>query len=469
MRRAHFAPSHKGVCYFFALLKTLNLEKIVPNKSVVCKFGGSSVASSAQFRKIKEIIQSDPRRTLVVVSAPGKRNPKETKLTDLFYTTHDLALKGLDFSLPFALIRERYLEIVQDLGLKSQVGQDLDLLHKQLKEDAPSVTVDYLVSRGEFLCARIMAEFLGATFVDAYPLIRFDARHRVFPESYAEIAKTLSGSGVFVVPGFYGSDSQGRIKTFSRGGSDITGSIVAHACETELYENWTDVSGLLMADPRIIPEAATMDYVSYREIRELAYSGANVLHDEAIAPCRDKNIPIQIRNTNRPQDSGTIIGPPLETPLRVVTGIAGRKQFCMIHLEKSMMNKEMGFGRKVLGVLENHGLSYEHSPSGIDSMSIVLDQGSFDRVSELVLDDIARQMQPDNVKVLRDIALIATVGEGMAHRCGVAAKLFTALAARQINVRIIDQGSSELNILVGVEEKDFEKAIQAIYGAFSTL
>lgn len=436
------------------------------SERIVCKFGGSSVADASQFRKIKEIVQSDPRRRLVVVSAPGKRHSKETKLTDLLYSTHDLASKSLDFSGPWTLIRERYLEIVRDLQLDSNIAADLDALEAQLKEAPQEITTDVLVSRGEYLCARIMAEYLGARFVDAFPMIQFDSRHRVLNESYARIAAELSGPGLFVIPGFYGSDTQGRLKTFSRGGSDISGAIIANACNAIVYENWTDVSGLLMADPRIVKDALPMSYVSYREIRELAYSGANVLHDESIAPCRDKGIRINIRNTNAPLDAGTIIGPTPERNERVVTGVAGRKAFAMIHIEKSMMNKERGFGRRVLGVLEAHGLSYELSPSGIDSMSIILDQASLDAVEDVVLEDIQREMNPDSIKVQRGIALIATVGHGMAHKVGVAATLFQALAAQSVNVRVIDQGSSELSIMVGVEETDFEKAIIAIYGAF---
>lgn len=437
------------------------------SKRIVSKFGGSSVADAGQFQKIKNIVASDSRRRIVVVSAPGKRNSKETKLTDLLYSTHDLACKGLDFMGPWTLIRERYLEICRDLGLQTKVGSDLDALEKQLRETPAEVTTDYLVSRGEYLCARIMAEYLNAEFVDAFPMITFDSRYRVLPESYKTIAETLADpKKLYVVPGFYGSDTKGHLKTFTRGGSDISGAILANACDAEVYENWTDVSGLLMADPRIVAGALPMAYVSYREIRELAYSGANVLHDESIAPCRDKDIRINIRNTNRPDDAGTMIGPAIEASSHVITGIAGRKAFSLVHIEKSMMNKERGFGRKVLGVLENHGLSYELSPSGIDSMSIVVDSKALENVDDAILEDIQREMNPDSIKVSKNLALIATVGHGMTNHVGVAAKLFSALAEDKVNVRIIDQGSSELNIIVGVEEADYEKAIQAIYRAF---
>ncbi|MBN2435081.1 MAG: aspartate kinase [Spirochaetes bacterium] len=437
------------------------------SKRVVCKFGGSSVADTEQFKKIKNIINSDSKRKIIVVSAPGKRNSKETKLTDLFYSTYDLATKGVDISGPWSLICERYLEITKELGLKTEINGDLLKLEKQLRETPDEVTSDYLVSRGEFLCARIMAEYLEAEFVDSYPLIKFDSRYRVLDQSYQDIRESLSDdSKIYVVPGFYGSDTKGNLKTFTRGGSDITGAILAKACDAEVYENWTDVSGLLMADPRIVDNARPMAYVSYREIRELSYSGASVLHDEAIAPCRDKDIKINIRNTNFPEDSGTMIGPEPEGAKQVITGIAGRTAFSMIHIEKSMMNKERGFGRKVLGILENHNLSYEHSPTGIDSMSIVLDSKSFADVEDDVLEDIRLEMNPDSIKVIDNLALIATVGHGMAHKVGVAAKLFGALAEEKINVRVIDQGSSELNIIIGIDENDYEKSIKAIYKAF---
>ncbi|HRX16548.1 MAG TPA: aspartate kinase [Spirochaetota bacterium] len=437
------------------------------SKRVVCKFGGSSVADTEQFKKIKNIINSDSKRKIVVVSAPGKRNSKETKLTDLFYSTYDLATKCVDISGPWSLICERYLEITKELGLKTEINGDLLKLEKQLRETPEEVTSDYLVSRGEFLCARIMAEYLEAEFVDSYPLIKFDSRYRVLDQSYRDIRESLSDdSKIYVVPGFYGSDTKGNLKTFTRGGSDITGAILAKACDAEVYENWTDVSGLLMADPRIVDNARPMAYVSYREIRELSYSGASVLHDEAIAPCRDKDIKINIRNTNFPEDSGTMIGPEPEGAKQVITGIAGRTAFSMIHIEKSMMNKERGFGRKVLGILENHNLSYEHSPTGIDSMSIVLDSKSFADVEDDVLEDIRLEMNPDSIKVIDNLALIATVGHGMAHKVGVAAKLFGALAEEKINVRVIDQGSSELNIIIGIDENDYEKSIKAIYKAF---
>ena len=426
------------------------------SQRIVCKFGGSSVADAGQFKKIRAIVESDKNRKVIVVSAPGKRNPKETKLTDLLYSTYDLASKGLDFSTPWNLIRQRYDEICKDLGLEDK-----------LKNHPESVSTDFLVSRGEFLCARLMAKYLGANFVDTFPLITFDDKYRITPKTYEDIAKTLSDENqLYVLPGFYGSNLRGEVKTFSRGGSDITGAILANGIDAAKYENWTDVSGMLMADPRIVENPLPIEYVSYREIRELAYSGASVLHDESIAPCRAKKIPINIRNTNRPQDPGTIIGPTPEEAKLPITGVAGRKGFSMIYIEKSMMNKEVGFGRRVLAVLESEGLSYELCPSAIDSMSIVVDSKALDAVQDVVLEDITQQMRPDRIKVFPGISLIATVGHGMTNKIGVAAKLFTALADNKVNVRIIDQGSSQINIITGVDEADTEKAIKAIYGAF---
>ncbi|MDR2555850.1 MAG: aspartate kinase [Fibromonadaceae bacterium] len=434
---------------------------------IVSKFGGSSVADATQFRKIKNILQGKPERKIVVVSAPGKRNPKEAKLTDLLYSVYDLAKKKLDLAEPWTLIKERYLEIVRELSLQSTIREELEALEKALLIKPNELSADFVVSRGEYLCAKIMAEFLGAKFIDAYPLIQFDSQYQITAQSYENIALALSDTdSLYVVPGFYGSDIRGELKTFTRGGSDITGGILANACDCLLYENWTDVSGLLMADPRIIQNALSINYVSYREIRELAYSGASVLHDESIYPCRAKNIPINIRNTNKPGDQGTTIGPTPEHTANIITGIAGRKDFSMLYIEKSMMNKEKGFGRKILTILEEHGVSYELSPCGIDSMNVVVDSKTLHDVETKVCAEIEHKMQPNKIKIFNNVALIATVGHGMVNQIGTAARLFNALAKEKINVRIIDQGSSEINIIVGVNERDFEKAITAIYNEF---
>ncbi|MDR2579970.1 MAG: aspartate kinase [Fibromonadaceae bacterium] len=432
---------------------------------IVCKFGGSSVADAAQFRKIKSILESNPERKIVVVSAPGKRNPQETKLTDLLYSAHDLAKQKSNFSEPWKLIKERFVEITQELSIKSTISEELDKLEESMRTS--EVSVDFVASRGEYLCAKIMAEFLGAKFIDAYPIIKFDDQYRVAQQSFEDLNAALSDlNALYVVPGFYGSDMQGNLKTFSRGGSDISGSILANACDCIMYENWTDVSGLLMADPRIVKGALSISYVSYREIRELAYSGANVLHDEAITPCRAKNIPINIKNTNSPEDKGTIIGPTPERTERTITGIAGRKEFSMLYIEKSMMNKEKGFGRRVLAILEDLGVSYEVSPCGIDSMNVVVDSKSLHKLEPKIIAEIEQKMQPNKIKIFDNLALITTVGHGMVNQIGTAARLFNALAKEKVNVRIIDQGSSEINIIIGVNDGDFEKAITAIYKEF---
>jgi aspartate kinase len=434
---------------------------------IVCKFGGSSVADAIQFRKVRYILEGNPERKIVVVSAPGKRNPQESKLTDLFYSIYDLAKNKLDFTEPWKLIKERFIEITQELSLHSSIREELDSLEETLLTRSNKFSADFVASRGEYLCAKIMAEFLGAKFIDAYPVIQFDNQHRVTQQSLKNLATALSDTNsLYVVPGFYGSDMQGNLKTFTRGGSDITGSILANACDCILYENWTDVSGLLIADPRIVQNAHCINYVSYREIRELAYSGANVLHDDSIALCRAKNIPINIRNTNQPGDLGTTIGPTPEHTARTITGIAGRKDFSMLYIEKSMMNKEKGFGRKILTILEEHGVSYELSPCGIDSMNVVVDSKTLHKVKADVCKEIEQKMQPNKIKIFDHLALIATVGHGMVNYIGTAARLFGTLAKEKINVRIIDQGSSEINIIIGVNEIDFEKAITAIYKEF---
>jgi aspartate kinase len=434
---------------------------------IVCKFGGSSVADAAQFRKIKSILEGKPERKIVVVSAPGKRSSQDAKLTDLLYSIYDLAKKKQDFTEHWKHVEERFVEIAEELSLCSSIQEELDNLKKSLLEGSSELSVDFVASRGEYLCAKIMAEFLNAKFVDAYPIIQFDNQSTVTQQSLKNIAEALSNTdSLYVVPGFYGSDLQNNLKTFSRGGSDITGGILANACNCLLYENWTDVSGLLMVDPRIVKEAHVISYISYREIRELAYSGANVLHDESIAPCRIKNIPINIKNTNEPGHPGTTIGPtPAQTRL-VITGIAGRKDFSMLYIEKSMMNKEKGFGRKVLAILEENDVSYELSPCGIDSMNVVVDSKALHKVEAAVRMELEQKMRPNKIKIFDHIALIATVGHGMVNQIGTAARLFNALSKEKINVRIIDQGSSEINIIIGVSDADFERAITAIYSEF---
>ena len=435
---------------------------------IVCKFGGSSVADAGQFKKIKAIVESDKNRKVIVVSAPGKRNPKETKLTDLLYSTYDLASKGLDFSTPWNLIRQRYDEICKDLGLEDKLTEDLDSLEDKLKNHPESVSTDFLVSRGEFLCARLMAKYLGANFVDSYPLITFDDKYRIAPKTYEEIAKALGDENqLYVLPGFYGSNLRGEVKTFSRGGSDITGAILANGIDAAKYENWTDVSGMLMADPRIVKNPKVIKVITYSELRELSYMGATVLHDEAIFPVREARIPINIRNTNAPEEEGTMIVPFADKPNEdIITGVAGKVGFSIINIEKSMMNSEVGFGKKILKVIENHDICFEHLPSGIDTMSVVVDTAEIDGIREDVVNEMFRKTKADFINVEDGLALIAVVGRSMVQQVGTAGRVFTAMGKAGVNIKMIDQGSSELSIIIGINEADYAKTLNAIYSEF---
>lgn len=434
---------------------------------IACKFGGSSVADHNQFLKIRKIIESNPKRTVVVPSAPGKRHAGEAKLTDLLYLCHDMAQKQVGLDGPFTPIRERYLEIEAALGLKAGMAKALDTLRQQIEDGA---TRDFVASRGEYLCGLLMAAFLDAEFVEPAETVFFDKTGRIDPKTYDVLGGRMSDSKrIYVLPGFYGVDTKGQIKTFSRGGSDISGAIAARSIGAELYENWTDVSGLLMADPRIVENPHPLDEVSYREIRELSYMGASVFHDEAIAPVREAGIPINIRNTNRPDDPGTMIVSKLPEVTRYdIAGVAGKKNFSMFSLEKTMMNKELGFARRVLGIFESRGVSIEHCPTSIDSMSVVVSKEEIGDKTEIILEDLSRILEPDTLDVEEELALIAVVGEGMAHQVGMAAKAFAALRDAGVNIRIIDQGASEFNIIVGVANADYETAIRALYGAMMT-
>lgn len=431
--------------------------------SLVCKFGGTSVATAAQVRKVESIVRSDARRRYIVPSAPGKRHSGDKKITDLLYTCHQLADQGLSFAEPFQIICDRYLELARELEVSTPLEKELAEIEGRLKS---GTTPDYVASRGEYLSGLIIADYLGARFVDPADGIRLTADGRLDPASYDILGPMLEGDGLVVVPGFYGRGADGGIRTFSRGGSDITGAVVARAAGAEAYENWTDVSGLLMADPRIVPEARTIREVTYRELRELSYMGASVFHEEAMFPVRQANIPINIRNTNAPDEPGTLIATARDAAGTPIVGVAGRTGFSMVFIEKDLMNKERGFGRKVLEIIESHGISFEHAPTGIDSMCVIFeDQELSDKADELIA-DFRGALKPDRIEIIHGLALIATVGEGMAYRVGTAARLFSAIAESGVNVRVIDQGSSEINIIIGVEESDFAAAVQAIYRAF---
>jgi len=434
---------------------------------IVCKFGGSSLADAAQFRKVRAIVEADARRSIVVPSAPGKRNARDTKITDLLYLCQHAASVGADLSGPFGQIVERYVEIERTLGLKPAIAAQLETLRAELVR---GVTPDYAASRGEYLCARLLAGYLDAEWIEPAECIVIGANGVVDPSCYALLAARFADPRRrYVVPGFYGRDTEGKVRTFSRGGSDVSGAIAARAAGAELYENWTDVSGLLMADPRIVEHPRPMAEVTYAEIRELSYMGASVLHDEAMAPVREAGIPVCIRNTNAPDHPGTRIVAKLSPEVEKTTqiaGIAGKTNFSMITIEKNLMNREVGFVFRLLGVLEHHGISFEHCPSSIDTVSVVMEAEQLEGKADVVIQEIRRTLQPDDVDFVPRIALIAIVGEGMAHTVGIAAKVFGSLAAARVNVRLINQGSSELNIIVGVAPEDYPNAVRALYKAF---
>lgn len=434
----------------------------------VAKFGGTSLADASQFRKVEAIIRSDAERKFVVPSAPGKRTSDDKKITDLLYLCHATAQAGVSIADAFKAVSDRYLQIVKDLGLKLDLKPELKKVHDEIERQGKTGgTADYAASRGEYLNGLIMADLLGYTFLDPADCIFFNKAGQFDgPRTQEVLSKKLKSLKNAVVPGFYGTDAHGKIKTFSRGGSDITGAIVARGAHADVYENWTDVSGMLMADPRVVKNPKPIGTITYRELRELAYMGATVLHDEAIFPVREAGIPVNIRNTNKPQDPGTTIVRDATPAEGTITGVAGLKNFTVIAIEKAMMNGEVGFGRRLLSVLEVNGVSFEHMPSGIDTMSVVVADKYLDGKTEKLVAEIKQECKPDNIETEPNLALIATVGRGMAHHPGTAAKLFKALADQQINVRMIDQGSSEINIIVGVDNADFEKAMNAVYHAF---
>ena len=431
----------------------------------VSKFGGSSLASAKQFKKVGDIIRADKSRRYVVPSAPGKRNDKDEKVTDMLYACYDAASEGRSYKKILEKIRGRYEEIIEGLDLNLNLDHEFAKLEENFLAGAGR---DYAASRGEYLNGIVIANYLGYEFIDAAEVIFFDEQGNFEADlTDKELSERLSHVERAVVPGFYGSRPDGSIKTFSRGGSDVTGSIVAKAVHADLYENWTDVSGFLGTDPRIVEDPEVIETITYRELRELSYMGASVLHEDAIFPVRKEGIPINIRNTNRPEDKGTLI---VETtcrkPRHTITGVAGKKGFCAINIEKAMMNTEVGFGRKVLSVFEKSGISFEHMPSGIDTMTIFVHQSEFEDHEQSVIAGIHRAVEPDVVELESDLALIAVVGRGMRSNRGTAGRVFSALAHARVNVKMIDQGSSEWNIIIGVKNDDFEKAIRAIYDIF---
>lgn len=435
--------------------------------TIVTKFGGSSLADANQFKKVKDIILSNDERRYVVPSAPGKRNSKDSKITDLLYLCHAHVSTGISFDEVLNHIKDRYCGIVNDLNLDFNITDHIDIVKKDLENGASS---DYAASRGEYLNGLILADYLGFEFVDAKDVMIFNSDGSLDSEATDSALKArLTTTQKAVIPGFYGADSEGNIVTFSRGGSDVTGALVAASIDADLYENWTDVSGFLMADPRIVPNPKPISKITYSELRELSYMGASVLHEDAIFPVREIGIPINIKNTNKPQDEGTFIvkDTDISTKPTAITGIAGKRDFTVISIAKASMNSELGFCRKILSILEQHNISFENMPSGIDTVCLVISDSQLKKKKEAVLEEIKRTCNPDTIEVHPNMAMIATVGRGMAKQRGTAAKIFTALSNAEINIRMIDQGSSEMNILVGIENDNFEKGIAAIYNAFN--
>ena len=436
------------------------------------KFGGSSLSDADQFRKVAAILQADPTRRFVVVSAPGKRFSGDDKITDLLYRCADLAARREDFSPAFGPIRDRFLSIERDLSIESaHISEALDEIEAELGTGRASR--DYVASRGEYLCAKLMGAYLHVPMVDAAQLIRFTEDGELDMETtacYCAPLKDLPRAVIAVIPGFYGAMPDGSIRTFSRGGSDITGAIIARAVGADEYENWTDVDGFMMADPRIVPEARTMHAVSYEELRELSYMGASVLHEESIFPVREARIPIHVRNTNHPEASGTWIvneGTLMKEHRHgLVAGISGRKGFTMITLTKENLHKQVGFGYGLLKILDRHNISFETMPCGIDVLTVVLNDADIKGKMDILYHEIRTELKPDTVEIASSIALIATVGRGMARTAGVAARLFTALQGAGVSCRIIDQSPKEMNLIVGVDQRDFENAVRAIYRAF---
>ena len=431
----------------------------------VVKFGGSSLASAEQFKKVGDIIRADESRVYVVPSAPGKRFSDDTKVTDLLYKCYGAVADEEKFDKYLETIKERYNEIIEGLGLTLSLENEFEVIRKDFLAKAGR---EYAASRGEFLNGIIMANYLGYEFIDAAEVIIFDETGKFNAEKTNEVlAKRLANAPKAVIPGFYGAMEDGTIKTFSRGGSDLTGSIVAKAAKVDMYENWTDVSGFMVTDPRIVSNPKVIEAITYKELRELSYMGATVLHEDAIFPISKEGIAINIRNTNAPEDKGTlIVEATCRQPKYVITGIAGKQGFASITIEKAMMNSEIGFCRKVLQVFEDNHISIEHMPSGIDTMSVFVHQSEFEEKEQRVIAGIHQAVQPDSVDLESDLALIAVVGRGMKAKRGTSGKIFDALAQAHVNVRMIDQGSSELNIVIGVRNHDFDNAIKAIYNTF---
>ncbi|MDD2956962.1 MAG: aspartate kinase [Lachnospiraceae bacterium] len=435
---------------------------------IVAKFGGSSLASAGQMKKVADIIHEDEARRYVIPSAPGRRFSDDTKVTDMLYQCYDAAAAGEEIDEKLQQIKSRYQEIIDGLALELSLEEEFDVIGDYFKRQAGR---DYAASRGEYLNGMVLAAYLDYKFLDAAEVVMFDEKGSFDSEKTNEVMRErLKNMENVVIPGFYGAMPDGSVKTFSRGGSDITGSIVARAVRADVYENWTDVSGVLVTDPHVVANPEPIETITYRELRELSYMGATVMHEEAIFPVRQEGIPINIRNTNRPQDKGTlIVESTCRQPKYIITGIAGKKGFCAINIEKEMMNTEIGFGRKVLQVFEENDISFEHTPSGIDTFTVLVHQSEFMEKEQSVISGLHRAVSPDSIDLESNLALIAIVGRGMKATKGTAGRIFSALAHANVNIKMIDQGSSELNIIIGVRNEDFDAAIRAIYDIFVTI
>lgn len=434
------------------------------NQFFTTKFGGTSLADAAQFLRAANIVKGDRRRKYVIVSAPGKRHAGDEKVTDLLIKCFNRRL-SYDFESLFAQVRDRFIAIRNELGLKTDIEAELERIRNNIVEGAG---YDYVVSRGEYLNGLLMADLLKAEFIDAAELVFFIKEGRFDAEkTYRTIKDRLHDEVLYVIPGFYGAMPDNTIKTFPRGGSDITGSVIARGTESALYENWTDVSGIMMADPRIIPDAKVIKSLTYRELRELSYMGANVLHEEAVFPVRELNIPINVRNTNRPEDSGTMItGNGSDPSEYTITGLAGRMNFTVILLDKALMNNEIGFARRLLSIFERHHIPVEHMPTGIDSISVVVDDSCLPEKLDGIVEEIRAELIPDTLRVVREVALIAIVGRGMKTRFGTSGKIMMELGKAGININLLNQSINEMSIIVGVNNRDCQKTIEVIYDVF---
>ncbi len=435
---------------------------------ITVKFGGSSLANAQQIQKAAAIVRANPERCYVVVSAPGKRNPEDEKITDLLYEAYEKAAAQQNYEEPFQKIQNRFTAIVEELGISFPIQEEFAQIEENLKTNPDQ---EYLASRGEYLNAKIMAEVLHFPFIDAADTVLFDENHKFLEEeTYMRCGQKLKALPNAVIPGFYGSQKNGKIATFTRGGSDVTGAIVARSVTTDLYENWTDVNGFQVADPRILKDSKRIEWISYRELRELSYMGASVLHEDAVFPIRSAGIPLNIRNTNEPDNPGTMISNTSRSVRsNILAGIAGKKGISNLQIEKAMMNQEVGFGAKVLQIIAKYNVPYEHTPTSIDTMSVLVETKHIAPVQDKIIQEIQETLQPDKVIVQDNIALVSVVGERLHHQSGAAARLFTCLAQADINVCMIDVGFSEMNMIVGIHEDDYEKATQVIYDGMKEL